>query len=234
LRFLKGTSIIKLELGEWIFMKKKNAPNKMLTKNIIITCIFVVAIVVIGISMSYAYYSANIAGKASAPDSKAGKLNVTTTLTTASAINAAKLALINNADYLTKAEKVTFSITNNADSTVKGKYTIKLVEMSLSKNMFSKYFKWSLVVNAGTSSEKTFNGNFADATVAAEGNSDTTIVTDLTKTLITDDNAITIDIGATDNIVFYIWLENDDAIDQIYLTNGDFKGKLSMEAIPTR
>ena len=78
--------------------------------------------------------------------------------------------------------------------------------MSLTKNLASKYFKWTLMVDGVAVA----SGDFADSSIADEGTSDTTVVSDLTKVLIPEEEAITLDIGATDNLVFYIWLENDD------------------------
>lgn len=214
-------------------MKENRSSNNGKLRSGIFISVFVVSIIVIGVSVSYAFYTANMTGNATVPNSNAAVMNVITNLEEAGAINAAKLSLIDAADYLTKAQKVEFSVTNETTSNVKAKYIVKLVEMSLSKNLSSKYFKWLLVVNAGTSSEKTFSGNFFDTAIATEGTTDKTVVSDLTKTLITDENALTLNIGATDNIDFYIWLEND-LVDQIYLTNGNFTGKLSIEAVPTK
>lgn len=215
-------------------MEKNHSLKNGAFRNVTFIVVFVISIVVIGVSVSYAFYTANMTGNASVPSSNAAIMNVTTNLAEAGAINAAKLSLIDATDYLTKAQKVEFSVTNETTSNVKAKYIVKLVEMSLSKNLASKYFKWSLVVNAGTSNAKTFSGTFADTTIGAEGTTDKTLVSDLTKTLITDANALTLNIGATDNIDFYIWLENDSAVDQLYLTNGNFTGKLSIEAVPTK
>ena len=79
--------------------------------------------------------------------------------------------------------------------------------MSLSKNLFSKYFKWKLIINEGTATEKEFTGTFADETLASEGTEDNTELTDLTKILVSDEQALTLDVGQTDDIKFYIWLE---------------------------
>lgn len=215
-------------------MDTKKISKNGYAKNIMFISVFVISIIVIGISVSYSFYSALIKGGSDITGSTAAKMDVTTTLNTTAAINAAKLSMIDAGEYLTKAEKVRFSVTNGTTSNVKAKYTVQLVDMSLSKNLASKYFKWTLIVNAGTSTEKSFTGNFADTTIAPEGTSDTTVVNNLSKTLITDENAITLDIGATDNIDFYIWLENDPVLDQLYLTNGNFTGKLNLNATPTK
>ena len=196
----------------------------------VIVLVFVISIMVFGVSVSYSFFNLQVSGSADTGRNETPPFEVTTTLNDASIIDSAELALIDGADYLTKAESVSFSVTNSPSSAVSAKYTIDLVEMSLSKNLASKYFKWAIVVN-GT---ETYTGDFVDESVSTEPSSDTEVVSDLTKTLIGEEEAITLNVGETDNLVFYIWLENDDVVDQLYLTNGDFSGKLSMSAVPTR
>ena len=209
---------------------KKNHGLKNYT---FIVIVFAISIIVIGISASYSFFTVNFDGSKTVPENQAPQFKVTSTLETASAIDAAQLALINGANYKTEAEKVNFSVTNSTESQVKAKYTISLEEMSISKNLVSKYFKWALVVNDGAEGNRVFTGDFTDSSISSEGNNDTTLVTGLSKVLIDDDNTLLLDIGKTDNLTFYIWLENDDSVDQLYLTNGNFSGKLSMNAIPT-
>lgn len=200
----------------------------------LIVIIFVISIVVLGVSLSYSYFNVNVEGSKNIPANQTPQFNVTTTLDSVNTINAAQLALINSENYENEAEKVSFAVTNSSTSEVKAKYTINLEEMTISKNLASKYFKWALVINGESDSKQIFSGDFADANIAVEGNSDTTTVGNLSKVLINDENAIVLDIGKTDSLVFYIWLENDDTVDQLYLTNGTFSGKLSMSAVPTR
>lgn len=220
-------------------MKEKNSTKNTFLNFAMRITIFVLAIVIFGVSTSYAYYVANIKGQASVDESKTAVLNVTTTLENAPAISASKMTIINAADYLTKAQKVDFSITNQSTSNVKAKYTLKLVEMSITKNLSSKYFKYAVIVNAGKDNEKTFTGNFLDEENIAPENTSVTkdnpeTVTGLTKNLIDEDNALILDIGSTDTLSFYIWVENDDNVDQLYLTNGNFSAKLSIDAYPTK
>lgn len=220
-------------------MKEKNSTKNTFLNFAMRIIIFVLAIVIFGVSTSYAYYVANIKGQASVDESKTAVLNVTTTLENAPAISASKMTIINAADYLTKAQKVDFSITNETTSNVKAKYTLKLVEMSITKNLSSKYFKYAVIVNAGKDNEKTFTGNFLDEENIAPENTSVTkdnpeTVKGLTKNLIDEDNALILDIGSTDTLSFYIWVENDDNVDQLYLTNGNFSAKLSVDAYPVK
>lgn len=215
-------------------MEKKKTPDLKNKKVMIVACVFVIAIVLLGISLTYAYFTVRYTGSGTVTPNAAAKMNVTSTLTSATAINASQMSLINADEVGTKAKTVNFSVTNANDSNVNAKYTINLVDFSFSKNLSSKYFKWKLVVNPGKGTERTITGDFLDSAIASEGTSDTTVVSNLTKVLVPETNALPLSIGATDNLIFYIWLENDPVIDQIYLTNGSFNGKLSLEAIPSK
>ncbi len=206
--------------------------KKDIYKSVSFMCMFVLLIVVAGITISYAYYTLNMRGSTTTDTNQAANLNITTTLTGATAINTSNLVLIDGTD-LSKAEKVSFSVTNNTDSTVDAKYTINLIDMSLTQNLFSKYFKWALVINGDTTNK--IVGDFQDETGAIqEGETSTTSKTVATKNLIAEENALPLAIGATDTIDFYIWLQDDDTVNQIYLTSGTFSSKLSLNAFPTK
>ena len=213
-------------------MESKKLKKKSFVKNTVLISVLVVSIIVIGISLSFAYFTMSIQGSSDTGNNQAAILNVTTTLTTADAINATSLAIIDGSEYLTKAESIDFTVTNNTDSNVNALYTINMTDITISKNMLSQYFKWALVINSDTSNAIT--GSFQDLSLADEGNSDTSTVTIGSKVLIADENARSLSIGATDTITLYLWLENDDNVDQLYLTNGTFSGKLSLNATPVK
>ena len=220
--------------------KKGNENEVKLISNkklLISASILVFSIVVIGFSLTYAYFTVGYGGKAEVKDNQAAILNVDSDLKNASAINETEMALISEEEVETEAKKVTFDVINKGTSTVNAKYVVKLIDYSITKNLSSKYFKWKLVVNPGES-EQVFSGNFLqnpeDEGTELTGVHDTDTLTGLTKDLITEDEAVTLNIGKTDNLVFYVWLENDESDNQIYLTNGEFRGRLSLEAYPTK
>ena len=213
-------------------MESKKLKKKSFVKNTVLISVLVVSIIVIGISLSFAYFTMSIQGSSDTGNNQAAILNVTTTLTTADAINATSLAIIDGSEYLTKTESIEFTVTNNTDSNVNALYTINMTDITISKNMLSQYFKWALVINSDTGNAIT--GSFQDLSLADEGNTDTSTVTIGSKVLIADENARSLSIGATDTITLYLWLENDDNVDQLYLTNGTFSGKLSLNATPVK
>ena len=209
--------------------------KKMNARKLSLIIIAVLVIIGIGIGISYAYYVISMQGSSTMSQSTAAVLNITTNLAEVDRINTDKLQLteITNNNYAqVVTDKVTFTVTNQSSSNVNGKYNLYLKEMSVSKNLSSQYFKWAAVVS-GTNSA-TFTGNFLDATsIAPEGTTDRTSVSNLTKMIITDANALTLEPGESDTITFYIWLENANA-DQLYLTNGSFSGKLAIDAVPVK
>ncbi len=210
-------------------MKKRNISNN---KSICFIFLFIFAIMISGITLSYAYYTITMKGSTDTGTNKAANLNITTSLTNADAINTSNLVLIDGSD-LTKAEKVSFTVTNNTDSTVAAKYTINLVDMTLTQNLFSKYFKWAIVRNGDTTNMIT--GDFHDESGSVtEGTTSVENKSVSAKVLISDDSALSLAIGKTDTIDFYIWLQDDDDINQLYLTSGKFSGKLSLNAVPVK
>ncbi len=211
-------------------MKKTNAKKLLVT-----SWLLVLSLIVLAASVSYAYFTLTIKGQAKTPEASAGNLNVTSTLENTSIINATSMQLIEKENVDTEAQKVEFSVTNNGTSTLNAKYTVKLVNMSMTKNLSSKYFKWKLVVNP-SGDKKEYTGDFsnvAGSEQSSDGDVNRDQVTGLEKTLIDEKSALPLNISATDSLVFYVWLENDPLVNQIYLTSGNFSGKLSIVASPS-
>ena len=225
-------------------MEKKNngKVSVISSKKLILTaCILVISIVVIAFSLTYAYFSVGYGDDVEAKNNSTAIMDVTSSLINASAINETRMNLINPDDVSSMAKTVSFDVTNEATSNVNVKYVVKLIDYSLTKNLSSKYFKWKLVVNPGTENAKTFDGDFLDAiNIAPEGTDISSLgesekkVSNLTKFLITEEEALPLEIGHVDNLIFSIWLENDDNSEQNYLTNGEFTGRLSLEASPVK
>lgn len=212
-------------------MKTENEMKNQIIK----ISVLVVAITVIGISLSYAFFTGTIKGESDIEERNAAKLDLVSTLTTTDAINNMHLELIEPEDIKKQADKVEFSITNQNTSTVNGKYFVYLTDIKMSRNLYSKYFKWELVrvTSAGESQIET--GNFQTATrVGApnDGEADN-VITDV-EDIGLNKVALQIPVNATDNLIFRLWLENDQNINQIELTDGSFEGRLKIEATPVK
>ena len=201
--------------------------------------ILVCSIVIIGFSLTYAYFEVSYTGSENVTGNKAATLNVTSTLQNADAINESEMVLIESSQVEDKARKVTFNVKNENNSNVKAKYTVKLVNYSITKNLSSEYVKWKLVVTHGSGSPSTFQGNFLQSNVPEgtrlqNNGQGEDVITSLNKELIPENQALELAAGASDTLTFYVWLENDSTKDQLYLTNGKFSGKLSVEAYPSK
>ena len=207
--------------------KKITSNKKLLISSFVVT----LSIIIFGISVTYAYFSLLFEGSLTVDNNIAATLNVSSNLTSLTdAINASQMSLISKEEIESKAKKVEFNVKNESTSNVNAKYLVKLVDFSLTKNLSSKYFKWRLVINPGLN-QKVIDGNFLDDKIAPEKTSSTELASNLTKEIATN---LPLNINQTDNLVFYIWLENDSADDQLYLTNGSFSAKLAIEASPVR
>ena len=258
-------------------MTKKENQNKEIKKYLVISILFVVSLAMIGLSLSYAYFTLNFKNPEgedkTIPPNTAANLNVTSTVDDAEAINTKDLALIDEDEISTAAQHVHFTVTNNEDSTIAASYTINIVDMQISKNLLSQYFKWKVVVTHGdtTAESKTteYTGDFKDeeCSTSTDGvkqsedgkgechyvlkdavgeytptDAETMLYinqkyvpktgSDVTKSILELAQIDGLDINKTDDVDFYIWLQNDPDFDQIYLTNGLFSGKLSITAVP--
>lgn len=217
--------------------------KKEIKNHIIKISVLVIAIVVLGVSLSYAYYSANKKGTSTIDETSAARLDLSSSLTTAQAIDSRNLTLIESTAVKTDADKVSFTVTNASTSTVNGKYHVYLTDVHLTKNLYSKDFKWQLVRVTSSGESEIATGNFADSTKVVRicASEDTTCNTDAEdKRIMTDvkditlnSTVLTIAPGTTDNLLFRIWLENDPDVNQVDLTEGTFQGKLKVEVTPT-
>lgn len=207
--------------------------NKEMKNHVLKIVILVLSIVTIGISMTYAFYTAKISGNAQIDDINAAKFNVTSTLENASAISNSAMNLIDASEIATKSDKVEFSVTNDATSTVSGQYFVSLFNVRISKNLYSEYFKWQLVRKTSLGESIIDSGDFqnverVDTPISGEADNVETTVKDFTLNNV----ALEIPAGTTDNLVFRMWLENDEVANQVDLTNGTFKGQLKVTASP--
>lgn len=204
-------------------MKEKNKSN--FSKVIVL----VVALIVLGISTTYAYFTAKVSGTPTKTTLTSGNLKIETNLESVSAINNTNMRLINASDKATSAEKVTFYVKNTADSTVNANYYIYLKGITLSKNLYSNYFKWELLCNDTVVGSGTFaSATRTDTVTSGEADNVSTSAADITL----NTEAIVLEKNTSDTIVFRVWLENDNNTNQINLTKGSFAGKLYLEAVP--
>ena len=187
--------------------------------------IIVVSIVIIGLSLSYAYYVNTI--RETNADNQGASLtsgNLSMDFTTSQNIKATSASLINDADILSEENNnyTAFSISFAEDNTEsEATYNIYLTDISMTENFKSSYVKWALyranntLVTQGDFSNVTLNGtgsgthNASDITLASE--------------------SIT-SVEGTKSYKLYIWLSNDPDNNQISLLNGSLSAKVGFRA----
>ena len=206
------------------------------------TLVLVFSLIILGISLTYAYFTLQIEGDPTDSNIATAKLIIDSNLKEAAAINNLNLSLISKTEKSEKADKVEFYIQNNSTGGISAKYFVYLTDISITKNLYSEYFKWELV-KEGTEGETIINQGTFDVkniTRTDEAGEDEdprieTTIMDIPLNTVGDDGevvGIVLNNKAKDNLIFRIWLENDEVNNQLSLTSGSFSGKLYFEAIP--
>ena len=195
----------------------ENIENQDNTKKrmILTSLIIVVSIVIIGISLSYAYFTNSVQELNSGNQGTnitSGEL--TMSLATTQYINANSASLINDSDVVSEADYTAFSVTlpSSADA-ASATYSLYLTELTITDNLKDSDVKWALYDGSG--SNQIASGNFANATTG----------TDLSL-----QSNIPISRGTTTSYRLYIWLSNDPANQQIDLLNGSLSAKVGFRA----
>lgn len=176
--------------------------------------IITVSLIIIGVSMSYAYFVNSV--QEVNPDNKEVRISsgeLVMNFASTRTINATAVGLINDSEITTTAEHTDFSVTLPSDAKVDSAlYNIFITELNISDNLKSSYLKWSL-----------YNGDTSVASGTFENIG--------TKTTLNLKENITINKGSTDSYVLYIWLSNDPNNNQTQLLNGSFSGKVGFRGV---
>ena len=200
-----------MENMENLEIQKDNTKKRILLGSLII----VVSIVIIGISLSYAYFLNEV--QEINPDNQGTNITsgeLTMNLTSEKYITANGASLINDADIVTKGDYTSFSVTLPSDADASSaSYSLYLTELTISDNFKSKYVKWALYNADGTS--ELASGDFSNATSGTNIN--------------LKDN-ISITKGTTNSYRLYIWLSNDPDNNQIDLLEGSLSTKVGFRA----
>ena len=192
---------------------KDNTKKRILLASLII----VMSIVIIGISLSYAYFintvqEVNPGNQGTSITS--GKL--TMNFTTSQTINATSACLINDSEVVTQGDYTQFSVSfpNDDENASTATYNLYLTELTISDNLKSTDVKWALYDGAG--SNMIISGDFSGAT---------------SGTNLTLKDGITINKGETNSYRLYIWLSYASDRNQTNLLNGTLSAKVGFRAI---
>lgn len=198
-------------------------------KHITKVFIFVISLIVLAFSGTYAYFTIEFQGSPNTTTVKSGVFKVESSLEKASAIRNKRIVLIDEDQKQEKAEKLTFTVTSTEESTVNGEFDIFLKDITLSKNLYSNYLKWELLKN----NEIISKGDFANAirtdesTLGEEDNVVTTV-----EDMKLNKESLPLVKNTTTTYTFIMYLLNDKNKNQIALTEGSFSGRLYIEAVP--
>lgn len=200
-----------MENMENLDIQKNNTKKRIILGSLIV----VVSIVIIGISLSYAYYLNTV--KEINPENQGTSITsgeLTMNLASEKYITASGASLINDADVLTQADYTSFSVTLPSDADApNASYSLYLTDLTITDNLKRPYVKWALYNADGT--EKIASSDFTSAT---------------SGTNLTLKDNITITKGKTDSYRLYIWLSNDTQKNQIDLLEGSLSVKVGFRA----
>ncbi len=209
--------------------KKKNENKRQLTKVLIL----VVALVVIAFSGTYAYFTSNFVGNPNTTTAKSGVFKVESSLETVSAIRNRRMVLIHVTDTQDQreelADKLVFTVTSTDESTVDGEFNLYLQDITLSKNLYSKYLKWELLKGTEIISSGDFESAVREDT-PTDGE-EANVVTNV-KAFQLNTSALELPKNTTQTYTFRMYLLDDPNKNQIELTEGSFSGRLYLEAVP--
>ena len=143
-----------------------------ISKNYVIICaIFVVALLILGISLTYAFFETDISSNFTETKFTTGTFSMDTNLTDASVINASNMTLLNTDEVESKSEKINF--TAQAKNNNNAKFNIYLKNIKISSNMIDSSFKWQLladnkVISSGDFSDITKNGKLSTSKTSTD------------------------------------------------------------------
>lgn len=146
--------------------------EKKISKKYMVICIvFVCALLILGISLTYAFFEADLSSNFTETKVTTGTFDISTNLNDTSVINASNMNLLTESEIATKAEKITF--TAQAKNNKNAKYNIYLKNIKISSNMINSSFKWQLladnkVISSGDFSDMTKNGKLSSSKTSTD------------------------------------------------------------------
>ena len=132
-----------------------------------------------------------------------------------------EMSLIGPDEVATKAEKSTFKVKNTGN--IDAYYDLNL-NITLTRNLISNDFKWELLRKDNNDEYVTvLKSNFSGITIQDEAPSATTVIK-------LNNTSFRLEPNKSDSFIFRVWLEETNQ-NQIGLTEGNFTGNVSLQAI---
>lgn len=200
--------------------------NKIMNKYTIMCIVFVVALITLAFSISFAYIKLETAGETTETKIKTGTFEIETSLETVNSLNATNMMLINEDEIEEKANSLTFTAKADSSNTSTGEFAIYVKDVTISKGLIDKNFKWQLLQDG----KIVGNGSFENIDSDGVASSSKTNTDDInyydTYYLIKD-----IPFNGTEesSLELRIYLLNDSAVNQSNLMNGTFECRVGIE-----
>lgn len=204
---------------------KKQISNK---KYIIICCVFVVSLMIIAMSISFAYLKLDVSGVENATETKieTGTFDIKTSLTNVNAINATNIMLINEDEIEAKANSISFTVQAASTTNKAGKFNIYLKDIVISKGMIDSNFKWQLLMDGKIIGDGNF-ANIENDGIASSTNTNTDTINYYDTFYLKED--IEFNGFNESTLELRVYLLNDSSVNQNNLLNGTFEAKIGIE-----
>jgi len=201
--------------------------NTKRNKYMIMCIVFVVALITIAVSISFAYIKLNVTGDTTETKIETGTYDIETSLSSVTAFNATNMVLINEEEIEEKAESISFTVKPKNTNSKAGKFNVYLKDISISNGLIDSSFKWQILMDGKVID----SGDFS--TIESKGIKSTTVNdTETMKYYDSFDLKSNIEFNGFNesSIEIRVYLLNDSTINQNNLMNGTFQGKVGIEA----
>ena len=198
---------------------KTNSTKRYILGALILT----VSMVIIGVSLSYAYFVNSV--EEVNPGNQGVNVTsgeLTMNFTTSQTLTATAAGLINDANILTEADFTAFSVTLPSSAKVSNaQYNLYLTDIKMTNNFKSNYLKWALY----SADTQIASGDFSGVTLsnAVDGVYDASDIVLL--------NSVDITNGTTTSYKLYVWLSYDANTQQNSLLQGSLSTKVAFRAV---
>lgn len=181
-------------------------------KYIAVMSLSVFCLIVIVVSVSYAYFTPRIVGEGKSVNAIAGKVKLQIS---ESKINASNLLPIKDSSKSTKAQKNEFTISRTDESNLKACYSLYLVIDKIGDNLKNKWFKYELDYVNVDGQKSTLEGNFENIVPEEDGTLKIAFLT----------NQEVNDVTTSRTYTLRLWLSYSDTEDQTFILLGDAESK---------
>ncbi|MBO5096536.1 MAG: hypothetical protein J6B98_06645 [Bacilli bacterium] len=149
-------------------MKNKSSLNKY----VIMCVVFVISIIAIAFSISFAYMESDILGELTETKVNTGTFDIKTSLTNTTAINTKNMMLISEDEIEDKSNKISFTVQAASTTGKAGEFNVYLKDVIIDKGLIDPNFKWQLLMDDEIIGEGDFSNIDTDG-IKSETNTNT-------------------------------------------------------------